>query len=117
MATPPVPVSFLTALQSFDVGEFIAPDGRAHVVDAHLPITFGPVVTPEGQDTVQVNPTVAAEPTGPTYTPVAAVSQQDNGAGVSLFHLHMPQHLGARVAIGVIAVLLIVIAVARLVFD
>lgn len=118
MATPPVPVSFLTALQSFDAGEFISPDGRAHSVTASLPISFGPATTAEGQDTVQVSPTVAAEPTGPSYTPpVAAVSQQDQGAGLSLFHLHMPQHFGARVAIGVIAVLLIVIAIARMVFD
>lgn len=113
MATPRIPdLGNLPSLMSFDVGEFVTPDGRSHSVDSTIPFSFGP-----SMDTVQVTPTVAAEPTGPSYTPVAAVSQQDQGAGISLFHLHAPAHIGARVAVGVIAVLLIVIAVARLVFD
>lgn len=100
------PDSFFVNLQSLDLGDIHSPDGRAHPLTA-----LTPVVVTESAPVVDVHPTTVSggASTGPSYTP-AGLSLP----GVLSPSSWLPEHAGARLAVGLLALGLLLIVAARL---
>lgn len=87
--SPPYDPLNFTALESLDFGEVYTPDGRAHPFDANTPVNVSYVSSPGG-------------PGG--ATPLTALFPS----------LAVPQHFGARLAVGVLAIGVLLIVAFRL---
>lgn len=110
---PGLPASHTTALHSLDFGDVYSSDGRAHPITALIPVEIR-----EEPATVNVSPTVV--PAGSASSPQVAPPPADpsailTGIGGAIADKVFPQHIGARLVVGVIAVGIILLVVWRLV--
>jgi len=93
--------TFYTALHSLDFGSVQSPDGRDHYLDANTPVSVVAAPIPDIVSAGSIIP-----PVGSLLPDPYAVTGVTKGAPF----LNVP-HLGARVAVGVLAVgLLLVVA-------
>lgn len=95
-----------TALQSLDFGNVLSLDGRAHPFDAMTPVSVDNVpatVVPAGTNT---GPVVSLPADG-TPSNVPSVSMADIASGL------LPKHIGARLAVGFLAVAILIIVAIR----
>ncbi len=99
--------TFFVALHSLDLGDIHSPDGRAHPLTAMTPVSVVEHASDAGAGTVEIAPTVlpAGTATGPSFMPsLPSLNPKD----------WIPQHFGARLAVGVVAVGLLLIVAWRL---
>lgn len=100
---PTLDPTHFTALHSLDVDAIQTADGRDHQLDAHTPVHFSWVLD-SVPDTSGVTPTPAAS----TALPTSSQHWWD-----SLLP-DVPQHLGARVVVVIVGLLVLAVAVFKL---
>jgi hypothetical protein len=107
-----MPYDFQTpvSLQSLDLGNAYAPDGREFQLTALMPLNIlapgTPTTTDPGQGGGQ----------GGYQSPAAAAAASGIGSNIGTDWLtsHLPQHFGARIIFTVIAIALIIVVAFRL---
>ncbi len=104
MNFPQLDPTWTTGLLTMDPGDVLSPDGRAHPLGALTPVGWS--------TTSPSSPTDAPSSTAGPSTPVSDASLHLPSVlnPMSL----LPAHLGARLAVGVIAIIILAIAAWRL---
>jgi hypothetical protein len=97
--------TFYTALHSLDFGSVQSPDGRDHYLDANTPVSVISAPIPDVVGAGSLAPPVGSFIPNP-YD-VTGVKQ-----GAPFFTI--PKHFGARVAVGVLAIGILLVVVLRL---
>jgi len=113
LSLPGLPETHTTALHSLDFGDMYSPDGRAHPITALIPIELREV-----PPVANVSPTVVGPDavTSPQVAPPPANSSAIlTSVGGAIVDKLLPQHIGARLVVGIIAVGIILLVVWRLV--
>ncbi len=93
---PPVNPLDTTAMHFFDLGDVESPDGRAHPLTALTPVSL---VSSDPVGAVGVGQQIANAVTGKASDAVSGI---------------IPKHFGARVAVGVLAIGILLIVAFRL---
>lgn len=96
--------TFYTALHSLDFGSVQSPDGRDHFLDANTPVSVISAPIPDVVGSASLTPTGSLIPDPYAVTGVAK--------GASFFTV--PPHFGARVAVGVLAIGILLVVVLRI---
>lgn len=100
----------LTSMHWFDLGEIESPDGRSHPLNAFTPISFAPSAPPDSLDE-KPKPDYQIPIVTPmgTYNVPSGVADKVTGLIPS-----MPKHFGARLAVAVLAIGILLIVAFRL---
>ena len=101
----------LTSMHWFDLGEVESPDGRSHPLNAFTPISFAPSAPPDSLDEKPKTPDYQIPIVTPmgTYNISSGVADKVSGLIPSL-----PSHFGARLAVAVLAIGILLIVAFRL---
>lgn len=101
-----------TALHFFDLGDVESPDGRSHPITSTTPVSF----TTEGQQPAAPAPKAPKTPDMPLIIPGMGVFPGIPGSGAAIDAVSnlTPKHFGARLAISVLAIGILLIVAFRL---
>ena len=113
MNLPQLDPTWTVGLLTMDPGDVLSPDGRAHPLDAHTPITWAPAPAAS----LTSDPSASGASSTPVPRTLLNPLGLAPGSGIlspaSLLP-SLPAHLGARVAVGVVAIILVAIVAWRL---
>jgi hypothetical protein len=113
-----------TALESLDFGSVYTPDGREHPVTAlSLPFLANLTNPQFSQPTSSspIDPPSTYPATGPNLSSsslnlnAATAGTVAPGVSAGPFHIGLPQNFGARLALGVLAILIIAIIIFKMI--